>query len=636
MKYRAEIDGLRAIAVTAVVLFHAGIPGSDGGFIGVDVFFVISGFLITQILADDLDAGQFSILKFYERRARRILPALYVVVAVTFLAAFHYLLPGALIDFTRSAAATLLFVSNIWFYHNTDYFANEASREPLLHTWSLGVEEQYYLLIPLLMLMIWRIRRSRAGLVIGLLTLASLALSEIGWRYAPAANFYLLPTRLWQLGFGSLGALLWRRTDGHIVDGRILLEALAAGGLALVAGSIVLMDASVPFPSLWAVLPTGGALMILLFATSETLVGRLLALRPMVVIGLMSYSAYLWHQPLLVFARISGSATPTMRVVLCFVTFALAWITLILVERPFRNRRFLSQWQIFAASAAGALALLAVCVVVIGSNGFRSSYPPYLQEAAAMTPESLGHYVGGAYHAKGQHGFEDDDRPRLLLVGDSFSEDFYNMILETGAFPGYQIALRLVSADCQIYLGTEDLSRFIAPSNRRRCEESQSENDLVDMAHQADVVILAANWRDWSAQRLPTTISNLGLRPDQTLLVVGRKAFGVINRPMAAGKTPEQLAAMRATGNSYHLMVVDLMRRLLPPAIFVDPQALVCEGKRCPLFTPDGALISGDGSHLTKEGARYVGSLLFADPHLRPYAGNAAADGTAAPDANRG
>jgi hypothetical protein len=366
--------------------------------------------------------------------------------------------------------------------------------------------------------------------------------------------------------------------------------------------------------------------MVLLFATGDTLAGRLLGLRPMVIVGLMSYSAYLWHQPLLAFARIAGHAEPSTRVALVVVTYALAWLTLVLVERPFRNRSFLRQWQVFAASGAGAAALLAVLGFAIASQGFRGGYPRYLQEAASMTPDTLQRYVGGRYHDKGQGGFEPDDgRPRLLLVGDSFSEDFYNMILENGAFPDFQVALRLISTDCQIYLGPEDTSGYIAPAKRRKCATRRSADDVVGIARQADVVILAANWREWAAQRLPETLDAFDFRPDQTVLVIGRKAFSVINRPMAVGKTPAELAAMRAESRDYHLEVVRLMRQVVPPAKLVDPQALVCGGDACPLFTPQGELISGDGSHLTRAGARYVGRLLFADPHLRPFAAGATA-----------
>lgn len=212
--YRPEIDGLRAISVLGVVFFHVGSPGFSGGFVGVDVFFVISGFLITRILIEENRNGDFSFLRFYERRVRRILPALYVVLAASFVAAFYLMLPNALVDFTRSLGATLLFSSNVYFWRWTDYFAPDAGLEPLLHTWSLGVEEQYYVLFPALLLLLWRFRVSRPVILIAAGTLASLVLSEVLGRIDPTANFYLLPSRAWQLGLGSLGAFLSLRPGG--------------------------------------------------------------------------------------------------------------------------------------------------------------------------------------------------------------------------------------------------------------------------------------------------------------------------------------------------------------------------------------------------------------------------------------
>lgn len=623
MKYRPEIDGLRAVSVTAVILFHAGINGFAGGFIGVDVFFVISGFLITQILIGEMTAGNFSIARFYERRARRILPALYTVMAVSSVVALYLLLPNPLIDFARGMMATLLFVSNIWFWwRGADYFSPDAERDPLLHTWSLGVEEQYYLVFPLLVLVLWRLGRPRVAMVLAGLSVLSLGVAEIGWRVIPEANFYLLSSRAWQLGIGSLGAFAWLRPGGMRIPA-LAREIGAATGLALVVGCIALMDSGTPFPSLYAVPPTLGALMILLFATRETVTGRLLALRPLVVIGLMSYSAYLWHQPLLAFARIAAPDTLTLsqKLGLCALTFALAWPTLIFVERPFRDRSFLRQGQVFLASAAGGAVLLAAAGIVQISGGFRDYYPEHLRAAASLSNAEQGSYVRGAYNAHGPGGFTEGGGPKLLLIGDSFSQDLYNMIRETGAFPGYQIALSYVLARCQIYLGPEDITPLIEPPDRRMCGWHPLDPTAVDLAAQADVVIFALSWRDWSAERLPTTIENFHFRPDQTVLVLGRKRFGMINRPLIVGRSREDLVALRLDPGANHAAIVAQMRRELSPDLLIDSQSLICGGETCPLFTPEGALISVDGAHLTKEGAAYVGSLIFADPKLARFAG---------------
>ena len=644
MKYRPEIDGLRAISVTAVILFHAGFAGFAGGFVGVDVFFVISGFLITQILAGELEAGDFSLARFYERRARRILPALYLVVGVSAGLALYLDLPGELREFSRTVMATLLFVSNLWYWwRGADYFAPSAERDPMLHTWSLGVEEQYYLVFPLLMFALWRFgARSgsgprRAARVIAALSAISLVLAEIGWRVAPEANFFLLPTRAWQLGFGALAAFAWvnRAAWPAVARGRGLAEAAAAAGALLVLGSVFLMDASVPFPSLAAVPPTGGAALVLLFATPGTVTGRLLALRPMVLVGLVSYGAYLWHQPLLAFARIAAPemlGTETLGTGALFgiigLTFALAAATLFLVERPFRRRGFLTRARIFAAGGAGGLVLFALAGLGYRTSGFRDFYPEYLRATISLTSAEQGAYVRGAYDAHGPGGFAVGGGPRLLVIGDSYSQDLYNMIRETGAFPGWQIALRYVLARCQIYLGPEDVAPLLAPDDRRLCAGQPSAADFVVIAREADVVIFAASWRDWSAARLPVTLAAFGFRPDQRALVLGRKRFAKVTRPMITGKDAAGLAALRANPGPEHLAIVARMRETLPAGQLIDSQRLICGGVDCPLFTPEGALISIDGAHLTREGAKYVGTLLFADPLLAPYAagGNGAGD----------
>ncbi len=229
MQHRPEIDGLRALAVVPVIFFHAGIEAFSGGFVGVDIFFVISGFLITTILVGDLERGDFSIGRFYERRIRRILPALFFVVACITPVAVALMIPMQLEDFARSALAVVFFVSNILFWRETGYFAPAAEEQPLLHTWSLSVEEQFYVLFPLALAALWRFGRQRTTLVFAAIAVVSLAASEVGWRVAPTGNFYLLPTRAWELLAGSLCAFVLR-------DGRAMVSG-RAGGLAALAGT---------------------------------------------------------------------------------------------------------------------------------------------------------------------------------------------------------------------------------------------------------------------------------------------------------------------------------------------------------------------------------------------------------------
>lgn len=332
--YRPEIDGLRAIAVLSVVLFHAGMPWFQGGYAGVDCFFVISGFLITSIALKERQSGTSSVTRFYERRARRILPALLVVLLASTLTAYVIMLPSDLHVFARSVVSVVLFSANILFWTGRDfqradnYFARLLDREPLIHTWSLGVEEQFYLIFPLIMVAGWSLGRRRLSQLLTLLTLLSFAIAEIGSRRHPKGAFYLLPSRSWELTLGALVACYFTRLSQLSWWAR---QALAWSGLMLILASVCLYDATARFPGFAALAPTVGCALILACAT-ETGAGRVLAWRPLVVIGLMSYSLYLWHQPVLAFARYVSLTDPPAQVPTPLAIGLAALITLLVVR----------------------------------------------------------------------------------------------------------------------------------------------------------------------------------------------------------------------------------------------------------------------------------------------------------------
>ncbi len=289
MKYRAEIDGLRALAVLPVILFHAGFELFNGGFVGVDVFFVISGYLITTILIEDIENKQFSIVNFYERRVRRILPALLFVMLCCIPFAWVWMLPAQMKDFSQSLVAVSLFISNILFWRESGYFEIAIENKPLLHTWSLSVEEQFYVLFPIFLFFAWRLGKSRVFRMIIIFAAISLALSEWGWRNSAAANFYLAPTRAWELFAGSMAAFIVQRRG---VEKNNLLALL---GLAAIIFSVFAYDEATPFPSVYALVPVLGVVLLVLYANKETFAAKLLSIRVLVGIGLISYSAYLWH-----------------------------------------------------------------------------------------------------------------------------------------------------------------------------------------------------------------------------------------------------------------------------------------------------------------------------------------------------
>ncbi len=354
--------------MTAVILYHGHTLPLPGGFAGVDVFFVLSGFLISAILLRELQQGQFSILRFYERRIRRILPALIVVLAVTSAAAVVVMIPSQLRAYGESLAGNVLFVSNFVFGAKSGYFSPTLEEAPLLHTWSLSVEEQFYLAFPPLLALLYHRLPRQTGLILGALALASLGLAEWGWRTAPDINFFFTFSRAWELLAGTLAALVLHR---HTIAPKASLAAL---GLGLILYALVFHSDATPYPSLATVVPVAGTALILLFGAADSGVGRVLALRPLVAIGLVSYSAYLWHQPLFAFARVTRADAPSTALMagLTLLTFVLAALTWALVEQPFRRptRRWLPRARpLFGAAAGGMAALAALSALLIWTQG---------------------------------------------------------------------------------------------------------------------------------------------------------------------------------------------------------------------------------------------------------------------------
>lgn len=336
MTYQPHIDGLRAIAVLSVILFHADPRLVPGGYLGVDVFFVISGFLITSLMASDLHDGTFSLASFYERRIRRIFPVLFLVLAATVPFAAWLLLPSQHEAYAKSVVAAFFFFSNILFWLQTGYFMPEAELKPLLHTWSLGIEEQFYLFYPLILMVIWRFGPSARVAVLALIFLLSLIGSILLSQTAPGANFYLLPTRAWELMAGALLAL----APANILRNTRLSGLLGLIGLGMLGASFAFLGPDTPIPSHWGLIPVGGTILLIGCVNARSLVGRILGHPALVQVGLVSFSAYLWHWPILVFARIryGPSLDPAVLTGLILLTLALSFVSFHVVEQPFRRR----------------------------------------------------------------------------------------------------------------------------------------------------------------------------------------------------------------------------------------------------------------------------------------------------------
>jgi peptidoglycan/LPS O-acetylase OafA/YrhL len=470
LKYRSEIDGLRALAVVPVILFHAGFELFKGGFVGVDVFFVISGYLITTIIIDDIEKNRFSIVNFYERRARRILPALFFVMLACIPFAWMWMLPTQMKDFSQSLVAVSTFLSNVLFWHESGYFDAITAEKPLLHTWSLAVEEQYYVLFPIFLLLAWRLGKSKLFWMIVVFAALSLALSELAWRIDATANFYLAPTRAWELLAGSIAAFIVKK---HGVRANNTLSFL---GLGLIIFSIFAYDKTTPFPSVYTLIPVAGVMLLIIFANKQTIAAKLLSMKAFVGIGLISYSAYLWHQPLFAFARLRFLDQPSIFFMsaLSLATFALAICSWKFIEQPARNPRLFSRGALFLSSVFFASTFILFGIAGHVSQGFNKrlasetlpndffSYtyldrPINSDENSNLCINSLGGQCN--LYSSGQ------SLRRILLVGDSHSVDFQRSFIEFAQTNDY-IADQFSIAGCG-FLETSEESLFNACATAR-------------------------------------------------------------------------------------------------------------------------------------------------------------------------
>lgn len=435
--YRPDIDGLRAIAVLAVMAFHLHVRFTLGGFTGVDIFFVISGFLITSVILSDLHRNRFVLSEFYVRRIRRIFPALMAVLLATTVMAFLVCLPLEMVDFASSLFAASVSASNIYFGLHSGYFEPRFLSLPLLHTWSLGVEEQFYLLFPPTVLLLWRWLPRRLPLMLGVIAAISFAVSWYESLHHPNFAFFMPWTRAWELLFGGLLA-----TGGIPRAGSFLARNLASMlGMLLIAGSILFINGGMPLPGLAALAPCGGAMLLIWSGQGHstasgsplprpTLIARLLGSRPLVFVGLISYSLYLWHWPVIVFQGLSlrGSELPPrlLKTVLILVSFLLAILSWRFVERPFRDGFLrLKGRSAFLFAAASSSLMIALAFAITVAKGFPARFTPGAVQVGSYDHEKPNNRLGSCMVTRAVDFQpdpclrEDPSKANWLLIGDS-------------------------------------------------------------------------------------------------------------------------------------------------------------------------------------------------------------------------
>lgn len=649
--YRPDIDGLRAVAVLAIIFFHLDLPPFHGGYVGVDIFFVISGYLITSIILREIAAGRFSIIRFYERRVRRILPALAVVLVATLAVGGLLLGPTDFAELARSAVATSLFGSNVFFLLGAGYFEGVSESKPLLHTWSLAVEEQFYILFPAVLLVI--ARRAAARYTPWLAGMTVLSFAACVWMTAqnPNAAFYLIPFRAWELLVGSMLALAVLPTVSSS-RGR---DLLAAAGLVCIGASVFAFTRSTPFPGAAAALPVlGSALVIHAGIGGQGRVSRLIAVRPLVFVGLISYSLYLWHWPVVVYAKywLINEPTDAERAVMLIATFALAALSWRYVEKPFRDRRRLEQRAVFRLAAAAFGVIISASLAAAWSGGLPGRDRGHDLQAIAVSDPGWEHWKDCADRALDEGAplelcaLGGPDAPAsFLLWGDSHALAMASAVNLSATSTGVSGVLATRTA-CPPLLdidrpGDDDCRRF-----------NEAVLAYVEADPGIDTVILAARWAlSWHGTRYgdeegsevqladadgapaenPELLERGLERSVAALEQLGRRVVLVRQVPEVGEDVPSANYAARLSGRDVEALIAPtraayerrtgavharLEAIASGRAAVLDPGAVLCGARRCRV-TLDGLPLYRDDNHLSLRGCMAVAELfdpLFAAP----------------------
>ncbi|HRO63184.1 acyltransferase family protein [Thermomonas sp.] len=646
LTYRRHIDGLRAVAVLAVVAFHAGVPWLPGGYVGVDVFFVVSGFLITGLLLREFETrGDISLVGFYERRVRRLAPALLLVLAVTLVLGALFLVPigGEQQGLAKSTIATLLLGSNVWFAHATGgYFDAPAAAQPLLHTWSLSVEEQFYLVWPALLLLAsrWAKRRGRdpdraAAATLALVGLASLVLSIVTTRTHPEFAFFGSPTRAWEFAIGGLAFFLIRRRSAPIP----LAQPLALLGLAAIIWACVsFVEGETPFPGWRAGIPALGAALVILGGehNERGWCTRWLTLRPMVFIGLLSYSLYLWHWPLLVVARLEtlGEIGPWPIAGICLLSFVLAWLTYQYVENPLRRK----QYPLMATRKRAFVVGVAGCALVMGLAGglgvwsrlgWRGDSGQAALQVMLQSMQKSRTPCAQKEPYEGQ--LLSDPRcdlpkaattgraPDILLWGDSHADALAVMMEVVARDRGQVMRIRFMPA-CPPLPGYSPLQRFPGEDDHSQsCEKFNSAVLAEALRLQRTgltTVVMEAHWPAYvktpEALRAATAALNKAVAQ---LTRVGLRVVLIEPKPDQRHEVPACLARRPAAQCGRPRAEVEAYRRAaremivqagkVPGVQLLDPLPALCTRDFCPGVL-GGDVLYSDSHHLTVAGAMHL------------------------------
>ncbi len=636
MKYRPEIDGLRALAIIPVILFHAEIGILNAGYLGVDIFFVVSGYLITRIILTESLNGDFSFIKFYDRRARRILPALYLVVFTSIIFAWFFMSSGMMWDFWQSVISVPLFVSNILFTLENGYFEIATNIKPLVHVWSLSVEEQFYLFFPILLILLLKFGKEQTIFILVCIAIISLfiahfnqyislsffplnhtllRLDSFGW-----ASFYMPFGRAWELLVGSLIAF-----KKPFTTNKTFHQVISFIGLIVIILSMMFLDSDIDSPSVYNLIPVIGTALIIVFATKDRGIGKLLSIKTLTMIGLLSYSLYLWHQPVFAFYRMSSlqQITPLSFFILIAIIFFLSWLSYKYVETPFRNKKNFSRKNIFLLSVIGGLLLIIIGLFGLSDYGRNLHYSSIISSIPKdkinmvidMKKEGL---IAGKQGATYNESFSNTQHKKIkiLLLGDSQVGNWNRAIASNQSLINerYQIASLNIDALCYKYLSKKGGVTKYCRASVIKIIESEAINT-------SDYIFLLESFDKDTVTQLEHLLSFLS-NSKEKLIIVKNAEFTDLTKLSLQLARDKDLVDI-SSSNIKQFLFNNKLKKTTKVHKEIDKIAnknnidtvleydFYCKKNECNLFSNNLRPFMYDSMHVTDVGANHLGKKIY-------------------------
>ena len=612
MIYRPEIDGLRALAIIPVLFYHAGISKFSGGFIGVDIFFVISGYLISTLIMIEIDSGKFSITNFYIRRIRRLLPALLLMLMICSPIAFFVFAPNDLYKFGYSMIASSFFFANYLYWKDDPYFDISSEYNPLLHTWSLSIEEQFYILYPVFLLLVWKINSRLLLPLLIAIFLLSLSVASWGINHYPGATFYFLPTRGWEIMLGVFASFILR--SNNFSPTQTVNQTLSLIGAGLIIFSFWSFSSDSPHPGPLTLIPTIGTCLIILSACKGTFIHGLLTNSFLVKAGLISYSVYLWHHPILSFGRyvFHYEENSEIAALLILLSLVIGFISWKYIEAPFRDQMLIKNKILGMVCGFLVIILGIFSLSIIQNKGFIGMHAE--KKHIFENFYSPAEYVINRFKQIQLKSFSNEKELKVLLIGDSFAEDLTNSIYESSLINSIDLSGYKIPQHCGVLnVPAEKIKEF----QKFDCKTLPNflDKKLNGFIKAADEIWITSDWNDWSLQFIESSIKNVK-KLNKNITIFGTKDFGDIHQKIYyqndRTEWPEIEKELFKINSERLMKINELLREISKKqgVDFINIHNELCpEIEECVNF--DGTdILSYDGLHLTKYGAKKLGTRL--------------------------